>query len=178
MEVSKRDKRSTFIAAVGLAVAVFLIGAPVVEAAVQAVRVKGAVKVKDTNGGTLNSEAIPDQGLTDVPGSAGALDVRNFAGGAGLLGIAGCNPASGLPQEVSVGGGAIVTDMLMTGTDGSVVITSAAVGGGAVPVLNVRVDANNPNVIADLATGLGVTAPLDFTASGADCQLVILGHGG
>ena len=176
MEVSRRDKRSTFFAAIGLAVAVFMIGAPVVEAAVQAVRVKGAVKVKDSNGGVINSEVIPLQGLTDVPGSAGALDVRNFAGGAGLLGIADC--AGPLGDSIEVGGGAVVTDLLLTGTDGTVAVTSSAVGGGAVPVLNVRVTADAPNVVADLSNGLGVTAPLTFTPTGADCQFVVLGHGG
>jgi len=178
MEVSKREKRFTFLAAIGLAMVVFLISAPIAEAVHHAVRVKGnvKVKVKDTNGGTINSEAIPVQGLTDVPGSAGAVDVRNFAGGAGLLGIADC--AGPLGDVIEVGGGAIVTDLLLTGTDGTVAITSSAVGGGAVPVLNVRVTADAPNVVADLSNGLGVTAPLTFTPTGTDCNFVVLGHGG
>jgi hypothetical protein len=173
-ETSKREKRQTFMVAIFVALAAMVLQ-PVVAQAVTRVRGTVTAKVKDTAGGRINSTNIPAQGLTDVPGSSGALDVRKFAGGAGLLGVADCDGP--LPGSIAVSGNHVVTDMLMTGQDGTLSITSTAVGGGAVPLLVVTSDAATPNVIADLSTGLGVTAPLTFTATGTDCQVVVLGHG-
>jgi hypothetical protein len=173
LEVSRREKRQTFTIAIILAMVVFLVGAPVVQAAVT--RIKGTVKVKDTGGGRIDASAIPDQGLTDVPGSSGALDVQNFPGGVGLLGVADC--AGPLPGAITLGGGQVVTNLLMTGSDGTLSISSTAVAGGALSLLDAKVTANEPNVIADLSNGLGVTAPLTFTATGTDCKVVVLGSG-
>lgn len=177
-ETRARDKRQTFFAAIALALAVSVMAPPIVEAATQ--RIKGTVtaKVKDSRGGNINSSAIPSQGLTDVPGSSGAMDVRNFAGGAGLLGVADCGDAANapLPNSISLSGGGVVTDMIITGTDGEVTITSTAVANGQVPLSRFRVNAESPNVVVDLANGLGVTAPLNLNASGTDCNVVVLGH--
>ena len=176
-ETSARDKRQTFFAAIALALVVAVLAPPVVQAAVTTIR--GTVKVKDTGGGTINSEAIPPQGLTDVPGSSGAVDVATFAGGAGLLGVADCGDGAGapLPNTISISGGGVVTDMLVTGTDGQMNITSTAVAGGQVALSKFRVDSTNPNLHIALSNGLGVTAPLTLTTSGTDCNIVILGHG-
>lgn len=178
-ETSTRDKRQTFFAAVALALVVAVLAPPVVQAAVTRVRGTVTAKIKDTGGGTINSEAIPAQGLTDVPGSSGALDVATFAGGAGLLGVADCGDGAGapLPNTISISGGGVVTDMLVTGTDGQMNITSSAVAGGQVALSKFRVDAANPNLHIALSNGLGVTAPLTLTTSGTDCNIVILGHG-
>lgn len=178
-ETSNRDKRNAFFGAIALALVVSVVAPPVVQAAVQRIRGTVTAKVKDSGGGTINSQAIPAQGLTDVPGSTGAMDVRNFAGGAGLLGVADCGDAANapLPNSVSLSGGGVVTDMIITGTDGQVTITSTAVANGQVPLSRFRVDAGTPNVVVDLANGLGVTAPLTLNASGTDCNVVVLGHG-
>lgn len=176
LEVPTREKSRAVLGAVALALVVSMLAPSAVMAAVQKVSGTVTAKLKDTGGDTINASAIPAQGLTDVPGSTGAVDVRNFAGGAGLLGVAGC-AGTGLPSSIDVNGGAVVTDLLMTGTDGAVSLTSTAVAGGQVSLLNVTVSANAPNVIADLSSGLGVTAPLKFTVSGTNCNLVILGHG-
>lgn len=177
-QTKSRDKRHAFFGAIALALVVSVVAPPVVQAAVQRVRGTVTAKIKDTRGGAINSKGIPAQGLTDIPGSSGAVDVRNFAGGAGVLGAAFCSDLGG--NVATAEGGDVVTDILITGTDGEVkVATTALPGHPAYPgaLLTARVDANNPNVFVDLSNGLGITAPLTFTASGTDCQVIILGHG-
>lgn len=178
VSTSTRDKRQTFFVAIALALVVSVLAPPVVQAAVQRIRGTVTAKVKDSTGNTINSEVIPAQGLTQVPGSTGAVDVRNFAGGAGLIGVADCGDAATapLPNQVEIAGGGVVTDMILTGTDGTISITSTAVGGGNVPLSKFRVSADNPNVVVDLSNGLGVTAPLKLVTSGTDCNVVVLGH--
>jgi hypothetical protein len=178
LAATTQDKKRTFFAAIALALVVSVLAPPVVEAAVQRIRGTVTAKVKDSTGGAINSEAIPSQGLTDVPGSTGAMDVRNFAGGAGLLGVADCGdaPTGPLPNQVEISGGGVITDMILTGTDGTISITSTAVGGGNVPLSKFRVNAESPNIVVDLSNGLGVTAPLKLVTSGTDCNVVVLGH--
>jgi hypothetical protein len=175
-EVSRREKRQTFIVAMSLALVIALVGAPVVSAAVQKVK----ASVSDTNGSPIESEAIGVQGITQVPGSSGAVAVRTYAGGNGVLGLGDCtastDPAQGpLPNVVTVEGGQIVTAILMTGT-GVVTTTSDAVGGGQVPLLNFKTDASTPNMAIALGNGLGTTAPLTFTGNGGACNFVLLGQ--
>jgi hypothetical protein len=182
-QVSARDKRQSFFAAIGIALAVFIIGAPVVEAAVSRVKLAGGTataKVKDSGGGTIESAAIPDMGLTDAPGTDGAVAVRNFAGGGGLLGAGDCtastDPAQGpLPNTVDLSGGHIVTGIIITGT-GTVRITTDALPG--LPLANFVVNAEHPNEFIGLGNGLTVTTPLHFTGiDGTACNFVILGQG-
>jgi hypothetical protein len=170
-EVSGREKRRAFVLAIVFAFVLSVIIGPGVANAINTV----FSRIKDTGGGRIDAKAIPAQGLTDVPGSKGAVDTRNFPGGTGLLGIANCSAASGGPPSVTIPGGNVVSDLLLTGTDGTVAMTSAALPGYT--FLKARVTADSPNVIADLASGLGVTAPLTFTATGTDCELVVLGSG-
>lgn len=176
--VSRRDKMKTLFGAVALATVVALLAPPIAQAAVQAVRVKGAVKVKDSFGGNIESEAIADMGLLEAPGSDGALAVRNFAGGGGFLGAGDCSEgtdnATGnfLENEVTVSG-SIVTGIIITG-DGTVTVTSAALNN--IPLLNFAVNNNNPNVFVGLGNGLTATAPLSFTGNGTNCNFVILGQ--
>jgi hypothetical protein len=182
MQASRREKRQTFFAAVAIALMVMLVGAPVVQAAVQAVRVKGAVKVKDSRGGTIDASAIPAMGLTDAPGSSGAVAIRTFAGGSGVLGVGDCTastePAQGpLPNVVTIPGGDIATALLITG-EGTVRITAQAIAGGQVPLANFKVDAGNPNEVLALGNGLTATAPLTFTGlDGTACNFIVLGQG-
>ncbi|MGH2748406.1 MAG: hypothetical protein ACRDKB_10830 [Actinomycetota bacterium] len=176
-DVSRRDKRHAFLAAIGLALVVMLIGAPVVEAAIQRVRVKGSVKVKDTSGDALDSKAIPAMGLFGAEGSSGALAVRTFGGGGGFLGAADCDgvPAN-LPGSVAVSN-KIVTGIIITGTGGTFTVTSDAIGGGALPLLNFSVTADNPNVFVGLGNGLTLTDALTFTCTaGTNANLVVLGQ--
>ena len=180
MDTTRREKRQSFFVAIALASVVMLIGAPVVQAAVQAVRVTNtpSVKIKDTGGGKVNSEPVPDMGLTAVPGSAGAMDVRVYAGGTGVLGVGDCSAAAGTgaANVVEVPGNRVITAFIMTGT-GTVTLTSDAVGGGVLPLNRFVTDAGTPNYSLSLPNGLGTTAPLKFTGTdGTTCQFTVLGE--
>lgn len=172
--VSRADKRQVFGLAVILAVGAFILGPPVVEAAVQ------TVKIKASNGNAIEAKPIPDMGLLDAPGSRGALAVRTFAGGGGLLGAGDCTastePAQGpLSNRVTLSGGHVVSSVVVTGT-GTVRITTDALG--PVPLLNVVVNAEHPNEELDFGSGLSVTAPLHFTGiDGTACNFMVLGTG-
>jgi hypothetical protein len=184
-DVPRRDKRQTFLTAVAVALLAFIIGAPVVEAQVNRVKLAGGTataKIKDSTGGAIESEPIDVMGLTQAEGSSGAIAVRNFAGGGGLLGAGDCTastePAQGpLKNTVTLSGGHIVTGIIITGT-GTVRITTQAVGQGQVPLANFTVNAENPNEFVGLGNGLSVTTPLTFTGiDGTACNFVIIGQG-
>lgn len=183
LDVSGREKRQTFLSAVAIALAVFVVGAPVVEAAISRVKLAGGTataKVKDSNGGRVEAEPIAPMGLTLSEGSDGAIAVRNFAGGGGLLGAGDCTastePAQGpLANTVTLSGGHIVTGIIITGT-GTVRMTTDALG--PIPLANFVVNAQNPNEFVGLGNGLTVTTPLHFTGiDGTACNFVILGQG-
>jgi hypothetical protein len=184
LEVSGRDKRQTFFMAIGIALAVFIVSAPVVEAAISRVKLAGGTataKIKASDGATIESDPIGPMGLTQAEGSDGAVAVRNFAGGGGLLGAGDCTastePAQGpLQNTVTLSGGQIVTGIIITGT-GTVRITTQAVGAGQVPLANFVVNANHPNEFVGLGNGLSITTPLTFTGiDGTACNFVVLGQ--
>lgn len=182
-DATRRERNQTLWAAVALAFVVFFGAAPVVEAAISRVKLAGGTatsKMKDSTGGTIESAPINDMGLTDAPGSDGAIAVRNFAGGSGLLGVGDCTastePAQGpLPNTVDLPGGNVVTAIIITGT-GTVRITSDALG--PIPLANFTVNAQNPNQSISFPTGFSVTTPLHFTGiDGTACNFMILGQG-
>lgn len=184
-EVTGREKRQTFVIAIAIALAVFVLGAPVVEAAISRVKLAGGTataKIKDSTGDNVESESIEPMGLTQAEGSTGAIAVRNYAGGGGLLGAGDCTastePAQGpLPNTVTLSGGHIVTGIIITGT-GTVRVTTQAVGSGQVPLANFTVNAENPNEVVGLGNGLSVTTPLTFTGiDGTACNFVVIGQG-
>jgi hypothetical protein len=179
MEVSRRDKFRALCAALGIALVAVLVAPPVVQAATQAVKVKNAVKTKATNGNTIASDAIADMGITDVPGTNGAVSVKTFAGGQGVLGLGDCaaDATHPLPETVTIPGQHTISALIITGDDGAVTLTSAAIGNNQVPLSIFKVTASNPNETLALGNGLGVTAPLTFSGSGTDCRFVILGQG-
>jgi hypothetical protein len=189
---TRREKRQTFFIAIALAAAVMILAAPVVQASIQKVQIantplpvkvtnpttKTTSKIKDSAGHAIHSEPVPDMGLTGVPGSAGAQDVRIYAGGTGLLGAGDCSTdtSTGPSNVVVVPGNRVITAFIMTG-NGEVDLTSAATG----PVVLSRfvTDAGTPNYALSLPNGLGTTAPLTFTGvdDGApNCQYVVLGE--
>ena len=175
-QVTGRDKRRSFLGAIAVASVVMLIGAPVVQAAVQNVRVKGAVKVKGTNNVPIESEAIAPLGLLQAEGSAGSLAVRNFAGGGGFLGTGDCTAAAGTaadprPNTVTVAAGAntIITGIIVTGEDANVSVSAPdlanVIGPGAVNTFSTTRE--NPNLFIGLGNGLTVSpAKLVFTCTG------------
>jgi hypothetical protein len=184
VEVSRRERFKAVIWAIALATVVVLLVPPIAEAAkAQVVKVKGNVKVVDSDGDAIESEVIPDMGLLAAEGSDGALAVRNFAGGGGFLGAGDCtdgtDPAAGnfLENFVTVSN-VIVTGIIITG-DGVVTVSSAALND--IPLLNFTVNNQNPNEFVGLGNGLTATAPLTFTCTngaGGDgnAGFVILGQ--
>lgn len=177
-EASRREKSRAFFGAIALALVVSVLAPPIVHAAVTRVRGTVTAKIKDTRGGQINSSALPAQGLTDVQGSTGAIDTRSFAGGAGVLAAAFCSDLGG--NVATLKAGDVLTTILVTGTDGEVKVAADALPGHpAYPgaLLTARVSANETSAFVDMANGLGITAPVTFTASGTDCQVLLLGHG-
>lgn len=175
-QVTRRDKRRSFLGAIAVASVVMLIGAPVVQAAVQTVKVRGAVKVKGTNNVPIESEALAGLGLLDAEGSAGAIAVRNFAGGGGFLGTGDCTAAAGTatdprPNTVTVAAGAdtIITGIIITGDDANVSVSAPDLANviGPGPVNTFSTTQQNPNVFIGLGNGLTVSpAKLVFTCTG------------
>jgi hypothetical protein len=172
-EVSRREKRATFIGLIAFALIAALVVPPAVQAAVT--KITGSVKVKDSSGSNVESEAIGAQGITQVPGSSGAIAVRTYAGGNGVVGLGDCSEttADGLPNVVTVEGGNIVTAIMITG-DGTVSTRADAIG--PIDLLKFTVNANTPQVAISLGNGLGITAPLTFTGAGTKCNFVLLGQ--
>lgn len=192
--VSRREKRNAFFAAIAIGLIAMLVAAPVVSAAVQRVRVKGAVKVKggpvklkDTDGDRFDTKAIGPLGALEAPGSKGALDVRMFAGGTGFLGTGDCTVAEDPrpnTQTVAAGQERIITGIIVTGTDAVVSVTAPSLNPviGPGPVSEFRANAENPNVFVGLGTGLTVfPSELVFTCTGegggdGDGNFVLLGQ--
>lgn len=174
-DVSAKEKRSTFVKVLVACLMAAVLAPPLAQAAVTTI--KGTVKVKDSGGGRINSSAVADMGLFGAEGSTGAIDVRNFAGGGGFLGAADCTEtqADGLLNRVSVQN-AIVTGILITGTDATFTVTSDAVGAGVLPLLNFTVSNQNPSFVAALPTGLTLTDALTFTCTGTKGNIVLLGQ--
>jgi hypothetical protein len=180
MDSGKRERRSTFVTALVLAVSVTVLAAPVVEAATQ--RIKGTVNVKDTNGDGIESEVI-DQAGQPAPtgGSSGALAVRTFGGGNQFLGAADCDPpGTGGPTDVfgttlTVPGGQMVNAVIVTGT-ANVVVRSQAVGGGNIPLLTLKATAENPVVTLALDNGLELTDNLIMTCTSGTGQFAAIGQ--
>lgn len=161
--------------AIALATVIALLAPPIAQAAVQAVRVKGAVKVKDSTGDNIDAKDIGGLGLFSAPGSDGALATRTFAGGGGLLGTGDCtaNATTSRPNVYTVDANpeTIITAVIVTGTDAKVAVTAPALNNtiGPFPVANFQTTAENPNVFVGLGNGLTVTpSELVFTCTGAD----------
>jgi hypothetical protein len=175
-----RADRRRFFAAAALILMVGLLAPPVVQAAARAVNVKAVkkpVKISDTRGGDIDSDAIPPLGTSQAPGSSGAIAVRTFAGGGGLLGAGNCGPG---PSSVTIGANPQrkVTALIVTGSDAAI---NVAVGAPLnIPsIATFRTSPTNENVFIGLGNGLSVTpAPLTFACAGAsaDTQFVLLGQ--
>lgn len=184
VDVSRREKGRTLLRALAIAFAFFVVAPPVVEAAISRVKLAGGTatsKVKDSTGDPIESEAIGRMGLTQAEGSPGAIAVRNFAGGGGILGAGDCTastePAQGpLANTVTLSAGHVVTGIVITGT-GTVRITSQALGENQVPLANFTVNAQNPNEFVGFSNGLSVTSPTRFTGiDGTACNFMIVGQ--
>jgi hypothetical protein len=176
-ESSRRESRRTWALALTLLVAIFIAGAPVVQAAVQAVRVTNTpnVKIKDTGDGRINSQAVPNLGVDalGVPGSTGAVDVRTFGGGGGLIAAGDCDgdDSDNRPSELTVAANpkTIITALIVTGDDADVAVSAPNLTPiiGAGPVANFRSTTAAPNAFIGLGNGLTVQpANLVFECTG------------
>jgi hypothetical protein len=180
LESTRNSVRRTAWTIVAVLAAVVVLSAPIVQAATQKVNVVKPVKVTDSDGSTIESEAIPPMGLFQAPGSDGAIATRNYPGGGGVLGAGDCtastDPAAGpLPNVVTIEGGHIVTGVLVTGT-GVVRTTAAAIGNNQVPLANITVNQQNPTEAVTLGTGLSTTQPITFTGvDGTACNFIVFG---
>lgn len=181
LDSGKRERRQSFILALVAAIAISVLLAPTVEAAIQRVKVRGAVKVKDTTGDSIESEKIDQAGLPGpTGGSSGAIAVRTFGGGNQFLGAADCDaadPAAGdvFGNTLNVPGGHLVTGVIITG-EAEVVVTSQAIGDGQIPLLTFQTTAQNPNEVLTLDNGLELTDNLRLTCTAGDAQFVAIGQ--
>ena len=184
LDVSKRAKRQTFLAAIAIGLCVFVLGAPVVQAAISRVKLAGGTataKIKGSDGHTIDVEPVVDMGFLQAEGSAGAVDVRTFSAGGGLLGAGDCTasrePAQGpLSNTVTLPSGAIVTELIITGT-GTVRMVSQAVNEN-IPLANFTVNASNPNESVGFGNGLTLTSPTTFVGiDGSACNFMVVGQG-
>ena len=204
-DVSRRDKRRTFVAVAGIGLALAVIAAPLATAGHgghnipvvvkgQPIGVKGAVQIRGSApaNSALESENVPAMGLAAAEGSPGALAVRTYGGGGGFLGAADCTAttADGLDNVVEVSN-AIITGIIITGDnpgatapDGLVRVTSDFVDPtGALSLSNFRVDAETPQTFVGLGNGLTATDEIQFTGSAkaggpGSCKFIILGQSG
>lgn len=175
-DVSGREKRATFAKVLVACLMAAVLAPPLAQAAVTTI--KGTVKIKDSGGGAIDAKAVPDMGLFEAAGSTGAVAVRTFGGGGGFLGAADCTAslADGLPNSVSITN-SIVTGIIITGSNATYTATSAAIGGGALPLLKFSVDAATPQAFIGLGNGLSLTDALTFTCTaGNNGNIVVLGQ--
>jgi hypothetical protein len=149
----------------------FILAPPLAQAATQTI--KGTVKIKDSGNGTISASAIGSMGLFEAAGSSGALDVRNFAGGGGVLGAADCSAATPLEDNVAVTD-SIVTGIILTGTSSTWTATAAAFG--PIPLANWTLSASNSDVFVGLGNGLTITTELKITCTGTSGNLIVVGQ--
>lgn len=178
---SKGDKRTTLFTALAIVAGLVLLSAPVVSAATQTVKVKGPVNIRDTDGTALESGAVSG-GAGQGTASEGALAVRNFAGGGGLITNGDCDgdASDGRASQKTVAANAntIITAIILTGPDAHLSILAPGLEGvtGAGPVATLQTTASNPTVTAAFSTGLRLTpAPLVFNCTG-EGDFVLLGQ--
>ena len=184
-EMYRGERRYAFATAIALAIAIFTIGSPVVEAAVSRVRLDGGtanVRIRSSAGDPIQSKPTRGFGILAGTGSTGAVAIRNYAGGGGILGAGDCTastePAQGpLANTVSISGADIITGVLVTGT-GTVRLTSGVVGQGQIPIANFTVNADEPNEFVGFDNGLTATSEMRFTGiDGTACNFVVFGQG-
>ena len=180
--VAGRDMRHTWVIAIVAIAVLFIAGMPAVQAAVEAVRIKGKVKVADSGGGNIDAANLGDLGLLDAPGSNGALAIRNFAGGGGFLGTGDCTPENDpRPNTLAIPASrtTIITAIIVTGSSANVAVNAPdldpLIGPG--PVVTFSANATNPNVFVGLGNGLTVfPSQLVFTCTGGAGNFVVLGQ--
>jgi hypothetical protein len=179
-EVSRREKRQTFLVALVLALSVSVAAVPVVQAAVT--KITGTVKVKDSSGDALDSKTVPGGGGQGAL-AQGALAVRTVGGGGGLIANGDCDgddtDGKASVRTVAASADTVITAVILAGP--GVTLNTTAPGlepvTGPGPVLGLQTTASNPTVSLALGNGLQVTpAPLRFECTGGAGDWVLLGQ--
>ncbi len=102
-----------------------------------------------------------------------------FAGGNQFLGAADCDPpappADPFGTTLTIPGGHHVTALLITG-EANIQVTSAAIGGGQLPLLNFQTTQQNPNEVLSLDNGLELTDNLILTCTSGTGQFAAIGQ--
>ena len=208
MAIDRRSgrARSRFAGVMGIILLFAVLAPPVVNAAIQRVRVANRVAVEgrvrvtnnqvvvrtgdealniaDSTGDSVEAQGVGTMGEFDAPGSAGALAVRNFAGGGGVLGAGDCTASTGRPNVILLDG-VIVTAVMVTGTNGRVTLASNQTTVDPTvfdSILALRVDSVSHNESMEFGNGMTIPGALRLTGSASggsgdgDCQYVVLGQ--
>lgn len=181
-EVARREKRQTFMAAIGIALAVMVLAPPIVQAAAQKVNivksitlpVKGTVGVK--NGGAIQTRDPGAFGA--IPNNAGqfptkALSTSTIAGGGGLFGVGVCgattdpDEANDTPDDNRVivpattgNSPNIVTGILIgapSASPATVTVKAPTLPSGNNPIIALRTSTEKPTEFIGLGNGLTVS---------------------
>ena len=177
---SKRQRRQPFVLALVLALGITILAAPVVEAAVTTI--KGTVKVKDSTGDAIESAPLAEAGAAglEAGGTSGSVAVRTFGGGNSFYGAADCTATptatDPLTNVITVPGGNLITAVILTGEDMNVRVTAAAVGGGALPLLNLVTEQQGSMETLALGNGLIATDNIVFTCTSGTGNFVVIGQ--
>ena len=167
---ARRDKRRTFLSAIGIVAAVMVLAPPMVQAATQKVNivksktltVKGSVDVNQLKG----TNTPPDADHGSLPGEemSKTVNTHSLAAGEGLWGVGVCEHVTASEQEVEVPAAPVgepdnVISNVLVGSPDAATITVAApdLPGAAGPVLFYRTTAEQPSQAIDLSGGLRVS---------------------
>ena len=198
----RREKRRTFMSAVGIVLAIMVLAPPIVYAAAQKVNVVKSVPIglkAGTSVGVknLNGAVSPGQqnGVLPSENLPKSVNANIVAGGDGFWGVGVCeHPSGAAAQTVTVPRDADTTDNVenvvtgvIIGSPDAATVTIAAPdlpgGPGDNPILIFRTSAEQPSQAIDLPTGLKVSpSELVFRCqSGGDpstnpATFVVLGH--
>ncbi|HET7481247.1 MAG TPA: hypothetical protein VFK89_00165 [Actinomycetota bacterium] len=166
-----REKRQIFAIALILALGVSMVAAPVVSAAVQAVKVKN-----------IDTKAIPG-GAGQNQLSNNAVAVRTLAGGGGLINNGDCdgdNTDGRLSTKtVAANPNTVITALILSGPDVTLGVSAPALTSVTGPgnVLELQTTTQNPTATLALGNGLQLTpSELVFSCTGGDGNWVILGQ--
>ena len=166
--MSSTDARArTVLKAAGLIALGRAVGAPLGYAVptfvVTEVKEPVTAKVRSSSGARIDSTEIPELGAFEAPGSPGAVDVRTFGGGGGVLGVGDCDaddPPPDRPNVVTVpaGGKGILTAVVLTGDNARLTVTLPGLASeiGPEPVAVLRANPDERNAVLSVPNGWSV----------------------
>jgi hypothetical protein len=178
-ESAQREKRQMFVTAIGIALAVMVLAPPIVQAAVQRVKVTNEPTVGVKNGQAIQTRPLGNLGA--IPNQAGqfptkALSVANVAGGGGFWGVGICGaatdnneandtgddnrvivPAAGPGNPPNIVTGVIVGEQNPAAPPANVTVKAPDLPSGNNPITGFGNSAEQPTMTASFGTGLTVS---------------------